>query len=128
MVDVLLLLIQSNDDITRASFVESVKSSHYLRTSAELRPDQQTNSFFNNQRPVSVNSNYDALSNNKNLMNSQMSHQPHNLHNISEIRSDLQLEWMSQEHRICHCAMNQLSHLIIQKRKEFQTYLCYNFP
>ena len=47
---------------------------------------------------------------------------------IAELKSDLHLEWMGPELRICHCALNQLSYLISQKRKELRIHMHYTSP
>jgi hypothetical protein len=44
------------------------------------------------------------------------------------MRSDLQLEWMGPETKVCHSALNQLSYFLLQKRKELATHLIYNTP
>eukprot|EP00347_Sterkiella_histriomuscorum_P019578 403341095 len=45
-----------------------------------------------------------------------------------ELRSDLRKEWMDPEYLVSHCALNQLTHLILQKRKEVKLHKFYNLP
>lgn len=35
-----------------------------------------------------------------------------------ELRSDLRKDWMDSEYLVSHCALNQISYIILQKRKE----------
>jgi hypothetical protein len=37
-----------------------------------------------------------------------------------EVKSNLELEWMSPETRVSHCALNQISYILLQMKEELQ--------
>ncbi|CDW83867.1 UNKNOWN [Stylonychia lemnae] len=63
-----------------------------------------------------------ATSRSNSHMNSSFNQAP------GDLRSDLRKDWLEQELLVSHCAINQITHTLLQKRKEIKLLKFYNQP
>lgn len=91
-VEVLIQLTHSTDFINNTSFVDSMKSSGAVTKKHDHTAPNYSCADYQSQ--------------NVNLRSSSIS-------GINDCKSDLQKEGMQPETSLCHCALNQLSHIMV---------------